>query len=70
MKTPNDNSKAFNIAVDKIERGIVPSPAELLAANLCRSCTGMGYHRIEDEDGDSYDMTCKACGGTGRHENE
>lgn len=62
-----DISDAFDVAMDKIERGITPTPSELIAANLCRECTGFGYHHVEDDEG-IYEVTCKSCGGSGRHE--
>lgn len=64
-----DISAAFDLVIDKIERGHNPTEAELISANLCIECRGAGRWHEEDEYGDETEMKCKTCGGTGRHVN-
>lgn len=67
----NDGDAAFNLAMDKIERGQVPSPAELEAAKLCLKCTGYGYVTVIDRDADGVfeaEVTCNRCDGSGRRD--
>lgn len=41
--------EAVNIVLNKLERGIQPTEADLIAADLCVKCAGFGFFDYEDD---------------------
>lgn len=54
-----DDDQAIHVVLDKLERGIQPSEAELQAADLCVKCAGFGF--IDYEDDGFTEIPCDHC---------
>lgn len=51
--------QAVNLVIDKFERGMQPTEAELKAAGMCTECGGFGFTDY-DEDGFT-EIPCPKC---------